>query len=554
MLCVFDFRIVMDSRKLCEPCYRTSKYTFAVKYCSDCEEFLCSECAVYHSKFKAFLSHHVVDVNVTSDQSFVGSNECPTHKDMTLDLFCSDHDSICCKSCIANMHRTCENIKSLDVAANGVIHSSMYEELAMDMVSLNNAATQLTDEWKTSKVAWGTSKKDVKSAVEKFKAKILKRINEIEEKLMHEIDAAKPGSKLDKLTVDKQVEEIQDVLKQFNFVTKHGSEDQIFRLINTMKTNVPRMFNDMTILISSQASSRLLFEESNILSMFESLGSITVKTNPFDVKFNPHKNQQAHEMVQTIPPMFQFENSIPIIDEDGVIITGIGVIDDDRLLLCNYLTSQLYLLSIEQQNLTRIDLSSSSWGIVVKEGEDEALVTLPKEEYIQVVNTATMTLARTIKCPDGCRGITLIDKDIALGRTSEVCIINKEGTHIRSITLGCEHLQSLYSGNDRKLFYCDPNNGKLHCVNVDGTMVFSYSFRYLEYPSDVAVDVQGNSYVIGRISNNLHRISPNGKSMGIMLNESDGLKLPGCITFNKQYSKLYIFNDGSDQLLTFSCQ
>jgi hypothetical protein len=43
---------------------------------------------------------------------------------------------------------------------------------------------------------------------------------------MHEIDAAKPGSKLDKSTVDKQVEEIQDVLKQFNFVTKHGSEGQ----------------------------------------------------------------------------------------------------------------------------------------------------------------------------------------------------------------------------------------------------------------------------------------------------------------------------------------
>lgn len=53
---------------------------------------------------------------------------------------------------------------------------------------------------------------------------------------MHEINAAKPGKKLDKLTVDKQIEEIQDVLKQFNFVTKHGSEGQIFRLINRMKT------------------------------------------------------------------------------------------------------------------------------------------------------------------------------------------------------------------------------------------------------------------------------------------------------------------------------
>jgi len=554
MHCVFNFRVGMDSSKLCDPCDRTSKSSFAVKYCSDCEEFLCSECAVDHSKFKAFVSHHVVDVNVTDDQSFVDSKECPTHKDMPLDFFCSDHDSICCKSCIASMHRACENIKPLDVAAKGVIHSSMYEEFATDMVSLNNAATQLTDEWKKSKEAWGTSKDDVKRAVEKFKAKILKRINEIEEKLMDEIDAAKPGSKLDKSTVDKQVEEIQDVFKQFNLVTKHGLEGQIFRLINTMKTKVPRMFNDMKILISSEASSRLVFEESNILSMIESLGSITVKTSPFDVKCNPRKIQQAQEMVYTIPSKFRFESSIPINVESAVNITGIGLIDDDRLLLCDYLTTQLYLVSIEQQNLTRIDLAGRPWGIIVKEGEDEALVTLPYEEYIQVVNTATMTLARRIKCPGDCYGITLIDKYIALGRCGEVYIINKEGKHLRSITLDCYILHSLYYGNERKLFCCDPSNDNLHCCNVDVTMVFSYSSGDLDYPSDVTVDVQGNSYVIGRRSNNLHRISPNGKSMGIMLNESDGWRSPGCITFNKQYSKLYIFNNGNDQLLTFSCQ
>ena len=112
------------------------------------------------------------------------------------------------------MHRTCENIKPVDVAAKGVVHSSMCDEFATDMVSLHNTATQLTDEWEKSEVAWGTSKDDVKRSVEKFKAKILKRINEVEEKIMHEIDTAKPGSKLEKSTVDKQVEEIQDVLMQ----------------------------------------------------------------------------------------------------------------------------------------------------------------------------------------------------------------------------------------------------------------------------------------------------------------------------------------------------
>ena len=72
----------------------------------------------------------------------------------------------------------------------------MYEEFSTDMVSLHtfcSTATQLTDEGTNSKVDWSTSKDDVKRVVDKFKAKILKQIDEIEEKLMHEINAAKPG-------------------------------------------------------------------------------------------------------------------------------------------------------------------------------------------------------------------------------------------------------------------------------------------------------------------------------------------------------------------------
>ena len=274
----------------------------------------------------------------------------------------------------------------------------------------------------------------------------------------------------------------------------------------------------------------------------------------FRIGMDSSKFQQAQEMVYTIPSKFRFESSIPINVESAVNITGIGLIDDDRLLLCDYVTTQLYLVSIEQQNLTRINLTGKSWGIIVKEGEDEALVTLPYEEYIQVVNTATMTLARRLKCPDDCFGIPLIDSNIALGRRGEVHIINKEGRHLRYMALDSYILHSLYYGNERQLLCCDHSKDKFHCVNVDGTMVFSYSCGDLDYPSDVTVDVQGNSYVIGRRSNNLHRITPNGISIGIMLNENDGLRSPGCITFNKQYSTLYIFNNGNDQLLTFSCQ
>ena len=221
-------------------------------------------------------------------------------------------------------------------------------------------------------------------------------------------------------------------------------------------------------------------------TFYQSLGSLRVKTNPFDVKFNPQQIQQAHGLVQTIPSKSQFENNISV---GGVFITGIGVIDNARLFLCNYQSDQLCLLSIEQQHLTRIDLSGRLWGIIVKEDEDKALVALPSEKYIPVVNTATMTSAQKIKCPGVGRGITLIGKDITLGRRGDVSIIDKEGRHLRSITMDCPILTSLYYGKERTLLCCDPNNDKLHCVNVDGTVVFSYSSDDLCNSSDVAVDV-----------------------------------------------------------------
>ena len=87
-----------SSSQLCEPCSRATKSSMAVKYCSDCDESLCSDCFSVHGTFKAFISHHVIDSQVSTDISFELNKLCSDHKDMVLDFYCSDHDDICCKS------------------------------------------------------------------------------------------------------------------------------------------------------------------------------------------------------------------------------------------------------------------------------------------------------------------------------------------------------------------------------------------------------------------------------------------------------------------------
>ena len=121
-----------SSSQLCERCFRATKSSVAVKYCSDCDESLCPDCFSVHGTFKAFMSHHVIDGQVSADQSFELNQFCSDHKDMVLEFYCFDHDDICCKSCIADEHRICGKIKPLDVAAKGVKSATMFEDFDHD--------------------------------------------------------------------------------------------------------------------------------------------------------------------------------------------------------------------------------------------------------------------------------------------------------------------------------------------------------------------------------------------------------------------------------------
>ena len=233
----------MASSQLCERCSRATKYTVAVKYCSDCEESLCPDCFSVHGTFKGFMSHHVIDAQVSADISFELNKLCSDHQDMVLDFYCSDHDDICCKSCIADEHRTCGKIKPLDVAAKGIKSATMFEDVSSEVEYLIDTASKLREQKLKSKVTWKLSIENVKQGVEIFRSRILKRIDDIEEKLMLEVNAtnskivAKKEGEME--AVENYMSDIQDVSDKFDFVAKHGSEKQIFRYIKHWKQIYP---------------------------------------------------------------------------------------------------------------------------------------------------------------------------------------------------------------------------------------------------------------------------------------------------------------------------
>ena len=67
------------------------------------------------------------------------------------------------------------------------------------------------------------------------------------------------------------------------------------------------------------------------------------------------------------------------------------------------------------------------------------------------------------------------------------------------------------------------------------------------------MDQQGHVYISGRGSDDIHRLSPDGTFRDIVLSKHDGVDWPRSITFNTDFTKLFIINEGRN-VLVYSCK
>ncbi|CAC5399515.1 unnamed protein product [Mytilus coruscus] len=87
------------------------------------------------------------------------------------------------------------------------------------------------------------------------------------------------------------------------------------------------------------------------------------------------------------------------------------------------------------------------------------------------------------------------------------------------------------------------NSDKVFVVTSDGKEREIYTSPDLEDSQGVAVDHRGDVYVVGRGSNNIHRISEDGQEHDIVLTADDGINLPGGLSYNFETRELLVINN-----------
>jgi hypothetical protein len=404
-------------------------------------------------------------------------------------------------------------------------------------------------------------KEKIKENMKKLKEKLIQRINQIEKELINKLDIlVQENTKFQQDEISKVLEVTEEVelyLKEMLFIVEHGSDKQAFLLCRKIDKYLHQADNDLQTTTSQLKRVTLSFDESSdLLPAIKAFGDVTVnKVTDHTITHKILKDQQAQFVSDKTITMstFKLQNRI---EDTGRVITGMVVTDDDHLLLCDC-SRDSKLVTVyypSGQYMKRIDVSYRPWDIAIIPRIHRAVVTFDKR-IIQFINLQTFTQDdKLITIPNSIyiHGIAATSDNIIVGDKGSIHCLDTEGTYLRIIRLSTES-DALYLsiGPNNQIYYTTKSS--INCVKWDGTEVFSYAIPNEEHHRKIAIDRNGNVYVAGKRTNTIQRLHSDGTVDCVVLNESDGVKTPFSICFNKSCDKLYMANMSSCVVHVYVC-
>ena len=546
---------------ICDPCSEKNKRLVAEKYCSDCEEKLCTECAEWHMRCMEYRSHLVIDLSSVGPRIPPSSKiNCEIHTDVQIDYFCSQHDVVCCRDCLSDSHRSCESVLPLDSASKDVKDSSLLSDTLIEQDYMTETLQKMEENRDENKKLLNQKKSLIIKQISPAKSKVLKYLDQIEERLITEVESVQEKNE-EKINREKHeicqlTSTLKDNKQELEFLKDHGSNNQLFLTLRKQLTIIQKTDKKIHDMTSAINEIDMEFEEIKNVNI-ETIGSLLQITRPRPIKYKSMKvqHQQVQQDRRQTLTEFIKEGEVNLKHGEQYCLTNMTVTSDNKLLLCNDQPShpKVYIYKNYKTYEDELSFTSPPWCITVVPCTDKAVVTLPREFSIQFINTTNNTKDSKIEIGEVCWSVTAVKDKIYIGGDSKVLILNTDGSRVRKIRTD--------RGYNSNLLYNERNDQlllrqfrRLCCINLDGIVIYRYDISgYI----GLAVDQQGHEYISGGYSHDIHRLSPDGTLRDIVLSKHDGVHRPSGITFNNDFTKLFIINGGlfgGKTVLVYSCK
>ncbi|VDI35514.1 Hypothetical predicted protein [Mytilus galloprovincialis] len=248
-------------KKQCNSCERRKMRRSASTWCRECCEAYCNECLEFHRWQKTSMNHNVTTIdNLHTDSNEIYlksiSDACPLHKLKVMELFCFDHQELCCVLCATFNHKKCENVCPIEDLNND--RTSAMEDWSTIMQTTENMLKNRQEEKEKLKDSFTSLSKTTISSVKDAKEKL-------DIMLVDLLDQLKITKSQHEMTLNDNIKLITHLINRMKelekvtyFIQKFGSATQLFihlqRITNEMYPEIQRLITTLGKVPDKQTS------------------------------------------------------------------------------------------------------------------------------------------------------------------------------------------------------------------------------------------------------------------------------------------------------------
>ncbi|CAG2189874.1 unnamed protein product [Mytilus edulis] len=348
----------------CTLCNDDGTSTEAVRWCVECEVFLCTDCEKHHKKLRISKVHNTMSTkdyhNLPKFMQEI-SSQCRDHK-KKYELYCSFHACPCCVMCITDKHQKCQEMKPLSDILKQVKSSASVQLFEKDLKDVKENLEEIIKHLNSRINTSNSQKTKAAEQIRSMRKSIDDFLDKLEQEILDDLDSkqSKLKSKMNTLLqqLKTQANQISQLQSEFSKMTQYATELQMYvglREIEKTTSEAAKHLEDLKSggqLDEVNLELTISSELQSILKDVKSFGDININTSPFTLQLKAGRKDQAQYLVHATPTIEQIKPSllrqltIPQ-DMKNINIKACTILPDGKYLILDddFVTSNLLLFS-----------------------------------------------------------------------------------------------------------------------------------------------------------------------------------------------------------------
>ncbi|XP_045171301.2 uncharacterized protein LOC123533636 [Mercenaria mercenaria] len=531
-----------DFEIICTPCGEDNIREEAVKFCAECNQYLCTTCTRYHRRIAASKFHKLLDTDDGKNTLEVAMvTKCRYHADRDIEMYCGTHDMVYCAKCIATEHRACESVKNIEDVTTPFVQQNEIHELQDESKAVSD---QLKAANKNKQINVGS--------LEEQRSEILRNIQDIERNIIEHIGKLKREAveSLNKRYSEINSEMESEITLMANTITEVDKSTSMLQSLSNMDAR--QQFVQTKLIQRTVKDAKKLFEKSEsqgtrVVRFIENADLNTVIMTATDLG-----RLETMNKIQKLPTPKQYKlkskREIHVRMQNDVkrcYISDTCQLHDGTIILTDFDNKKVKWLDTNYNVKCHCDLNNQPRDICCTTQNEVAVkMNNNKVQFLSV--DSSLSVLRDISIEDGGYwGMAYIAGDLWLSTGSGINVYSRSGTLLKSINNIVngqrifKDLPQHIAASRENVIVTDGSDGAV-CLGRDGTVKSELRDGSLNYTQGVCVSSDGTVFLSGFRSHNIVIFSGDGKCQGELLTQEIGLTNPGSLYYDNKRNCLIL--------------